>query len=205
MTALRQFVLITTAVSLLTLGCDEAQWADIINAIGHHHGSTDDPAVCVYNGDEYDIGETFEAADGCNSCGCNEDGQVVCTEMYCYNGCEWDGVFYDVGAVIGDPDGCNYCYCEADGYVWCTDADCVNGCYDQAGAFHEVGDAFNQECNSCYCMDDGAVECTLMDCAPGCYVDGAYHAVGETFMEGCSPCVCGDDGTAACETQYCPD
>jgi hypothetical protein len=199
-----RFIIIVTALSLSSFGCTDEQWEDLLNAI-HQPGSTDDPGVCYYNDDVYNVGETFDAADGCNTCGCNEDGLVSCTEMYCYKGCEWDGAFYNVGDTIGDSDGCNYCYCEEDGNVWCTDMDCVDGCYDEAGTFHGIGESFQQSCNSCYCMDDGTIECTLMACEPGCYVDNSYYLVGETFMQGCRTCVCQEDGTTACDMMYCPD
>lgn len=39
--------------------------------------------TCEYNGRMYKAGEGFMADDGCNSCGCQEDGQVACTNMAC--------------------------------------------------------------------------------------------------------------------------
>lgn len=40
-------------------------------------------AVCEYAGETYDKGESFPAEDGCNSCTCEEKGNVSCTEMGC--------------------------------------------------------------------------------------------------------------------------
>jgi len=40
------------------------------------------PSSCQYNGKTYKSGDGFTAADGCNSCSC-ENGQVVCTLMAC--------------------------------------------------------------------------------------------------------------------------
>lgn len=46
-----------------------------------------DPAinssVCEYNGVTYQVGESFPADDGCNSCSCTETGEVACTLMAC--------------------------------------------------------------------------------------------------------------------------
>jgi hypothetical protein len=39
--------------------------------------------TCEYNGRTYKVGDGFTADDGCNSCGCQEDGQVACTSMAC--------------------------------------------------------------------------------------------------------------------------
>lgn len=38
---------------------------------------------CIYNGKEYSLGEGFPAADGCNTCYCQKDGQVSCTKAFC--------------------------------------------------------------------------------------------------------------------------
>ena len=42
-------------------------------------------ATCDYEGETYEAGESFDAADGCNTCTC-DDGSASCTEM----GCEED-------------------------------------------------------------------------------------------------------------------
>ena len=45
-----------------------------------------EPLTCDYNGTTYNVGDTFDAGDGCNSCSCDEyDGEtsVPCTEMDC--------------------------------------------------------------------------------------------------------------------------
>lgn len=38
---------------------------------------------CDYNGHVYSVGDSFKAADGCNTCRCTADQQVACTKMYC--------------------------------------------------------------------------------------------------------------------------
>ncbi|MFQ5493180.1 MAG: hypothetical protein ACE5DX_03415 [Candidatus Dojkabacteria bacterium] len=38
--------------------------------------------MCVYNGNQYTEGESFDATDGCNTCNC-ENGVVACTEKDC--------------------------------------------------------------------------------------------------------------------------
>ena len=41
--------------------------------------------VCDYDGNTYEIGESFPATDGCNTCSCMENGNVACTKMACVN------------------------------------------------------------------------------------------------------------------------
>lgn len=63
------------AVTLMTpFACMEADPID--NGGGDGHG-------CEYNGETYDVGDSFEAADGCNTCFCEAGGAVGCTEMAC--------------------------------------------------------------------------------------------------------------------------
>ena len=39
-------------------------------------------AACEYEGETYEDGESFPAADDCNTCTC-EDGNASCTELGC--------------------------------------------------------------------------------------------------------------------------
>lgn len=41
------------------------------------------PAVCQYDNQTYQPGDSFEATDGCNTCHCGSNGQVACTELAC--------------------------------------------------------------------------------------------------------------------------
>ncbi len=40
-------------------------------------------AACEWQGEPYRVGETFPARDGCNTCVCQADGAIACTEMVC--------------------------------------------------------------------------------------------------------------------------
>ena len=46
-------------------------------------GGTPVVGTCTFAGDTYQIGERFEAGDGCNRCSCEEGGAVACTEIGC--------------------------------------------------------------------------------------------------------------------------
>lgn len=43
---------------------------------------------CNYQGKLYQVGESFPAADGCNTCSCEADGSIGCTEIGCSNTCQ---------------------------------------------------------------------------------------------------------------------
>lgn len=44
---------------------------------------TANSSSCEINGENYQIGESFTATDGCNTCTCNPDMTIVCTEKTC--------------------------------------------------------------------------------------------------------------------------
>jgi hypothetical protein len=44
---------------------------------------TDAEVTCEMDGETYVSGESWPAGDGCNTCGCFDDGSVGCTEMAC--------------------------------------------------------------------------------------------------------------------------
>ena len=42
-----------------------------------------DRVTCVVDGATYQVGESWPAADGCNTCSCDDHGHMPCTEMAC--------------------------------------------------------------------------------------------------------------------------
>lgn len=42
--------------------------------------------ACAYNGARYEVGDSFPAEDGCNTCYCDQDGSIACTEKACTAG-----------------------------------------------------------------------------------------------------------------------
>lgn len=114
-------------------------------------------------GDACEPGEMVPAADGCNTCVCDEDGSLACTEI----ACEPEPEPCVPGEEFMDEDGCNTCTCEADGTATCTLIDCgpVNEC--EPGATVPADDG----CNTCTCLPDGTVgPCTEKAC------DGPYDS-----------------------------
>ncbi|MCR9166211.1 MAG: hypothetical protein ACE37F_32010 [Nannocystaceae bacterium] len=119
-------------------------------------------------GDDCEPGDQVPAADGCNTCYCEDDGTLSCTEIGCVD--ETDGDPGDTsgdcepGSTVPAPDGCNTCECDADGTIGaCTLIDCDPGeC--EPGSTVPAPDG----CNTCECNDDGTIgACTEADCDPG--------------------------------------
>jgi hypothetical protein len=90
------------------------------------------PKHCEYNGVAYAPGEKFKDADDCNTCYCDDGGNVSCTEMYCGgNDDNWDDQDevlcegqYHVGESYMASDGCNKCTCSESGVGACTRMAC---------------------------------------------------------------------------------
>jgi von Willebrand factor type C domain len=163
--------------------------------------------ACSYNGQSYDVGDSFPADDGCNSCTCMEDGSFACTAIGCPEGCEYNGQIYQPGDAFPAGDGCNSCSCGDDGSVACTKLACPQGQCSHEGYFHAPGTSWQSfdQCDSCTCEAGGMAICSDNGACTTCYYAGALHQSGDTFpsIDGCNNCTC-DDGGIACTEIACP-
>ncbi len=125
-------------------------------------------------GDDCEPGDVVPAADGCNTCECQEDGTLACTEIAC-DPTDTDGDPTDPTAGECEPgtwvpadDGCNMCECLDDGTIGgCTEIACDPT--DPTGGECEPGTQVPADdgCNVCECLDDGTVgPCTEEGCDP---------------------------------------
>ncbi|MFO0551127.1 MAG: hypothetical protein U0271_22240 [Polyangiaceae bacterium] len=75
---------------------------------------------CLYQGETHSVGESFPAGDDCNTCTCESDGSVSCTELACPISCD------DPPPACGAEPGDSGCITS----VECTDAgwQCVQDC-----------------------------------------------------------------------------
>ena len=130
---------------------------------------------CVMGGTIYQPGDEFPSEDGCNTCRCDENGMIACTERACV--CVVDDVVYQPGDEFPSSDGCNTCECMADGGVACTLRACVCAVDD---VVYQPGDVFpsSDGCNTCECMADGRVACTERACACDPESEWQRHYVG---------------------------
>ncbi len=134
--------------------------------------------VCEYNGETYDVGETFPAGDGCNTCTCMEGGEVACTEIACPDPqmlCEATGGRWDEQSCghyeCGFPPPCDAiipgCDCGPG-----KNFDPLEGCiFDEACACSDT----TPDCpggSLCCCPDGGIDGCrgagTCVDAETGC-------------------------------------
>ncbi len=166
------------------------------------------PVTCEQDGTTYNVGDSFPADDGCNSCSCTDGGEIACTLMACPTTCEYDGKTYNAGDSFPAGDGCNTCSCQNDGSVGCTEEECPTTC-EYEGETYNAGETFpaGDGCNTCNCQDDGQVACTEIFCPTTCEHGGETYNAGETFPagDGCNTCNCQDDGQVACTEIACPE
>ena len=98
--------------------------------------------TCTDGREWYLPGERFPAVDGCNTCTCEPDGEIACTERLCLEKqgddravedwgdadpitCTVGRETYRPGAQFPANDGCNTCTCMPDGRVACTEKACL--------------------------------------------------------------------------------
>ena len=73
-------------------------------------------------GDDCEPGDEVPAADGCNTCYCEDDGTLTCSAIGCGTGPEPQ---CEPGSSVPADDGCNTCECNDDGTVGaCTEEAC---------------------------------------------------------------------------------
>ncbi|XP_078330799.1 uncharacterized protein LOC111116488 [Crassostrea virginica] len=78
--------------------------------------------ICHYKGQDIRVGQNVPAGDDCNTCTCNTDGSVRCTEKICF--CDYQGRKIRVGQNVDAGDNCNTCTCQSNGQVTCTQKQC---------------------------------------------------------------------------------
>jgi hypothetical protein len=150
----------------------------------------DDAALCALGGTTYQLGDSFDAGDGCNSCVCTASG-TVCTEIACVTECTHEGETRGIGEVFDAEDGCNQCTCNASGEVTCDQNACEATC-ESNGMIVEPGTDLLAEdgCNYCRC-ENGELTCSDQICDQ-CIYGGTQYGPNEGFLslDGCVECSC---------------
>ena len=145
-------------------------------------------------GDDCEPGDEVPAADGCNTCYCEDDGTLTCSAIGCGTGPEPQ---CEPGSSVPADDGCNTCECNDDGTIGgCTEIACEPDPQCEPGTSVPADDG----CNTCECNDDGTIGgCTEIACEPACEPGTNVPA-----PDGCNQCECNDDGTVgACTEEAC--
>ena len=153
------------------------------------------PTTCEVGDSTYEVGDSFSASDGCNTCQCEEDGLTSCTTLACEEPtCGED----DCGPAMGMPNylcddgvtmaGPGACELQADGSCGWGMTSCPYApCQDKA-----CGDA----CSACAPDDDECVE-TAEEKA--CNLDGVCEGSFDvsqcvaTRLDPCDGKVCGEE------------
>jgi hypothetical protein len=145
--------------------------------------------VCEYEGKGYTLNEKFKAKDGCNTCSCQIDGDVVCTEEDCASASTCDEKYgcTDAGVATCDPkygcsDGANDPVMGCDPKYGCADASVMDpGTCDPK---YGCGDA-----NAPWCDPKSKYGCGLVN--GYCDYFGKLFKPGETFkIDDCNTCSC---------------
>ena len=195
----------------------------LIGCGGAIHGSpSDSPTGCSYDGQSHQVGDAFPATDGCNSCSCEADGSVGCTEKAC-DSCQSLVARYGTQTELAHqcdstlPNPCNLqvsqhlaCGCEtfvvADAWNQ-SEADTLQKSYDAMKC------AAGLQCEPCatplgaHCSAAG-ICVSDYEPAPGpaCKVNGVVYPDGASNIPdpvSCNTCVC-QAGELACDNQLCP-
>ncbi len=177
--------------------------------------------LCEYDGLAYQVGDTFDAVDGCNTCTCESDGSVSCTELGCAPDCpelgcqfgflpdedgdgcsdgcrselvcEYNRVTYNTADSFPAVDGCNTCTCESDGSVSCTELGCAPDCPELGCQFGFLPDDDGDGCSD-GCREEPS----------GCLYNGVNYEIDDSFAaaDGCNTCFCDEQGIG-CTEMFC--
>ena len=192
---------------------------------GTSSGGTGSGGTCEWKGQIYDKGESFPAGDGCNTCVCDSDGSVGCTEADCNQCIEIQEAY---GAAIAEARSCDPNLPDSCSELVFVGLQC--GCYsflnpehadaiDRAAAAQQDFEALScggdvvcgacQEPTGAYCSSEGVCVDTF-EVGPGgasCTVEGQVYPSGSSGVPdpfSCNTCEC-VDGQLACTEINCPE
>jgi hypothetical protein len=143
----------------------------------------------------------------CNSCFCNANGDMVCSNLYCPPACMDDAGTHTTGEMW--LRGGESCTCDFNGNVSCCPASdaggCLMACVAEDGGLHVVGDAWaGADGGTCVCTMGDTVDCSLPPDTAHCSFEGHGYIAGESVDAGpACECTCGMDGHLSCPSSAC--
>lgn len=170
--------------------------------------------TCLYDGTAHEVGDSFPALDGCNTCSCATGGAIDCTLLSCNKMACQDlataAIEYEKQAKVCDPQASRECTERVEGYAGClTYVNAENASAiallaatrDQHSELQCSGDAF--DCivvEWALCTADGRCEDAFDHGRPACKVNGHTYYSGMSGIPGlfgCNTCTC-DHGSLTC-------
>jgi len=155
------------------------------------------------------FGQTINQ-DECNTCTCQQNGQVSCTSNPNPCNCKYGTMTLAIGQSM-KKDECNMCTCQSNGQVSCTNKPC--SCTYNGNTYPiapRPGSSFpNPEGCTCKCNENGQVTCDQASCPIKvvCKHMGTTYDIGATFKKECNTCRCqqgaGNTGVVACTKKTC--
>jgi len=141
---------------------------------------------CLWEGTSYDVGDSFPAGDGCNTCTCGATGEVGCTKIACAQTCTYDRQECQVGDTFPAVDGCNTCTCQEGGQIACTDKACLT-CSPDDEWWRSYVATDVEECRVIRYVCPEHTTPFANDCGCGCEQAEACAEEIDCFEGGCDP------------------
>lgn len=108
---------------------------------------------CLLNDQTYALGQTFPAQDGCNTCTCATNDNIVCTQKACISTSPAKTTTKPTSTPKAMPTL----------KATATPTTAVVVC-KTTNKTYQVGDSYKQDCNTCLCTDSGESVCTQKIC-----------------------------------------
>ncbi len=181
------------------------------------------PEGCAYQGTSYAFGESFPAGDGCNTCTCQANGSIGCTEIGC-NLCltienEYQTA-YEMAKTCNPTLSVEQCthqgfaglQCGCDTYFNAQNSEAIAKLSELAEEYAVSSCGYDVLCGACaapssgYCSAEGRCEDLSYSGAAACKVNGAVYPSGSSGIQdpvSCNTCSC-DDGELSCTDLNCP-
>ncbi len=192
---------------------------------GSGSGGTGSGSGCDWLGTHYEVGDSFPAGDGCNTCSCGDDGSVGCTLAFCDQCSDIQAVYSAAidEAKTCDPQAANQCtesvfvglQCGCTSFVNPEQTDAIEVAqqaqqdYGMLSCGGDVLCAPCQEPTSAYCSAEGRCVDTF-EITPGgasCLVNGTVYLDGTSGVpdpHSCNTCNCVNGELTGCTEFDCP-
>ncbi|HYQ04795.1 MAG TPA: hypothetical protein VER96_39240 [Polyangiaceae bacterium] len=172
---------------------------------------------CQFGGKFYQPGDTFK--NDCNTCTCQSDGSIECTQIACADQCtDLQQQYADAlkQAKACDPTQRHPCTGTASAGIVCGCSTPVNP--DNTDAIALLADLAKRSPAGCYtpcttcieqtsvptCIDRSCESVPIQEGGAACKVDGILYPSGSSVLLGCTVCACDNGQFGFCSSMKCP-